>query len=132
MQYLKNAPTGIMVKTREKKLTLPTTLNRYLGRLLLREKTTLKGRLDAIKSLTGIKRNPPIYINASLCLIATHNLKNCETVLINSHTVLKVEACDPRTTRLIFDDLSELIVKRNVSVIEKRISQARFLREKWN
>ena len=60
------------------------TLDNYLNSLCLKELTTFKGRLEAIKNNYHLIKNVPIYINSKIVLFTTNNIKSFDNIYINS------------------------------------------------
>ncbi len=95
------------------------TLDNYLNNLCLKELTTLKGRMFAIKNNYHIIKNVPIYINPNLVFFSTNNIKAIDNIYINSIYIKSLEMVDNKC-RIIFYDNQELIVNNQYHIIRNK------------
>ncbi len=107
MHYIRKNASGIAVTDGRATKRLACSLQGYLDTLLLAELTTFEGRMAALRKMTGMKRNLPIYIDDSICLYTTKSLREPDAICINFHRVLSIR--DKKfSAEVIFKDLSIL------------------------
>ena len=85
---------------------------------LLKQLTTLKGRLDAIKKVYHINKNIPVFLDNNLVFIQTFNKKQHENIYINAHRIIDMIK-DKESTIIIFEDDSKLTVDKPLHIIKK-------------
>jgi len=107
MHYIRKDASGIAVTDGKATKRLACSLRAYLDGLLLAELTTFDGRMAALRKLTGMKRNLPIYIDDTVCLYATKSLREPDVVCINYHRVLSIRDKGAEA-EVIFKDLTIL------------------------
>lgn len=85
---------------------------------LVKDLTTLKGRLDATIEKYNIHKNVPIYITQDIILIQTHNKKENDNIYINVCNIIDIIK-DNNNTIIIFIDKSLLRVNKPYHLIKK-------------
>lgn len=86
---------------------------------LLKDLTTLKGRLDATIKKYNIHKNVPIYITEDIILIQTHNKKENDNIYINVCNTIDILKDNNNNTIIIFVDKSLLRVNKPYHLIKK-------------
>ena len=120
LNYIKTYTKEIYVNGKEK---LNIKFNDYINQLLLGQLTTLKGRVDAIKSKYKLLKLTPIYINKYMCLFPIYNLKDYENIFINVFEIKTLDTINKKT-RIEFINGDKLIVNKNINVINNYIRRA--------
>lgn len=91
----------------------------YLNNLCLKELTTLKGRIYAIKKNYHIIKNVPIYIKQDLVFFATNNVKTLDNIYINSVYVKSIEEIKEKC-KIIFYDNQSILVNNSYQIIRRK------------
>lgn len=90
---------------------------RYLNNLYLNELTTLKGRIEAIKTKYHVIKNTPIYIKENLVLFPTHNKKSINNIYVNSIYIKHIESSMDRS-KVIFYDNQEILIDKDIHLLK--------------
>ncbi len=106
MQYIERVSEGLLVKTEDKMEILAQGMKAFLNTLLKKELATYEGRIKTLKEAYQLKNNVPIYIDESLCMYMSTNIRDMNAVCINYHSVLSIRKKDTHTSEIIFKDLS--------------------------
>ena len=76
-------PKGSLIITTSKSILVPMSLRRTIDELCLAHGSSLIGRIDFAKRVTGKKRMLPIYVSSKCILCPSGSLKSYETVVHN-------------------------------------------------
>ena len=127
MNYIKRNQFGIL----KDNIQLETSLISHINDLCINGLSTLKGRTEAAKRLLRIARLVPIMVDENKMLIQTKSLREYDCVLINYYNLLSVVRIDNITTKVIFRDLSEIIINTSFKKIKGQVSLCERLLAFW-
>lgn len=85
---------------------------------LLKQLTTLKGRLDAVSKVYHINKNIPVFLDNNLVFIQIFNKKQHNNIYINVYKIIDMIK-DKENTVIIFEDGSKLFVEKPLHIIKK-------------
>ena len=122
MNYIKTMNNKIAIYTKKSIKTYKVSFNNYINKVLLKDLTTLPGRIDAVKIKYHIYKLVPIYIDKDICLLPLFNLNSDINIYINVYQVLKT-INDSNKTKIIFIDGEELYVNINTSTLKNKIKK---------
>lgn len=123
--YIQDNRYNLIVQTEDTRHQINELLNKYLHQLCLKEHTTLKGRLQAIKELYGFKYNPPIYINNHIILVKIVDWNNI--YYINVYNVVGLEKISHQQTKVIFSDQTVLVIKKSKRSISDQFKKGQLI-----
>ncbi|HOA78186.1 MAG: hypothetical protein WBL47_07050 [Bacilli bacterium] len=86
--YFYELETGILEINVDYQKTHRLTARQIFNNLLLRELTTLKGRLDALKELFSFSYNVPVYINSGMIFFKVFGK---DKIWVNGANVLDIK-----------------------------------------
>lgn len=117
--YLKKIKNKTLIKNlfQEEKI-VKHSFEDILNSVLIKDLTTLDGRLTAIKEKYNIRKNVPIYVSQDIILIQTKNKKENDNIYININNVVDIVE-DINDTIIIFFDKSLLRVNKPYHLIKK-------------
>ena len=127
MNYIKLNDQQIIISSFKSIKKIDTKLNVYLDQLLLRDLTTLKGRVDAIKKIYHIDKLTPIYIDNNCCLIPLFNQSYNYNYYLNIYqikNIIKEDNC----SIIHFIDGEKIKVNKKRTLILKQIAKARLIK----
>lgn len=108
----------------------PVSFEKTLSIMLLKEFTTLQGRMDAIRRILPNSYNLPLYINRYLILfrIPKSPFGDSGTVWING---VNVESCFalPSGSQICFRGGKTLQTEKSISSVKAQLDKIRILRE---
>lgn len=123
MNYIKVNDDKILISCAKTIKRINRKIDNYLEQLLLKDLTTLKGRVDSIKKQYHIYKLTPIYIDEDICLIPLFNQSYNYNYYLNVNNIKNVEEKDERT-EITFVDGERIIVNKKRSLILKQINKA--------
>lgn len=129
MNYIRRTPYGIEISMNQRKIVIETSINQALNKLCLMSCSTLQGRIDASKLILHTKSKVPIYINQQIVLIPTMSYRNFDCVFFNLYNILHIKKASQHKTKIIFDDLSFLIVECSQNIIDNQMNKAKKLND---
>jgi len=106
MQYIERVADGLLIKSEDKKTVTRQGMKQYLNSLLKKELATYEGRIKTMRETYRLKNNVPIYIDETLCLYMSTNIRDVDTICINYHSVLSIREKNRSSSEVIFKDLS--------------------------
>ncbi len=129
MNYLKRGNNGVVLKTETGIKMINGGIKKYLNDLCLINLATFDGRKKAISKLLKAKKNLPIYINQQVFVYPTKALREYDVVFINYHHVLSWKEITPTHTKIIFNNLEELIVEISSKRVKKQHQRIAYILE---
>ncbi len=81
-------------------------------------------KIKYTKEILNIKTRPPLYINKNILLIPTKALRSYDNVWINYFNISNITKKGSKT-KIIFDNLKELILNINYHSFLKSINEAK-------
>jgi hypothetical protein len=111
--FLSEANNKIIEKNLYYELEHCTDSNDLFNKECLKEFTTLKGRIDALKVVYNYRYNVPIYINNGLLFI---KIKNEEILWVNVHQVIEITK-DADQVLIVFPNEIKYRIKANYRTI---------------
>lgn len=128
MKYIKRSKEGILVL--DKKATyLQRGLKQYINDLCIKNLSTIEGREKAAKKLLNITSNLPVYVNEEIILFPTKSIRNYDCVYLNFHKILTLKKQDNISSKVIFDDLSEVVVGISLKKLKRQLLRANTIYE---
>ncbi len=109
MYYIKRNAGGVEVYDGHTVHTLSSGMQSVFNSLCLKELTTFKGRMDALKKHFERRYNLPVYINETMCFYGSAPIRRPEAVYVNFFDVLSLRDLGGRT-EILFKDLSVLLL----------------------
>ncbi|MCF0105397.1 MAG: competence protein ComK [Holdemanella sp.] len=94
---------------RKEYLTYPS-ISSYLNQLCIKNGSTLKGRTEAFKKLTGARKFIPVFVSDDIIYFPTASLKACDCLWIRYEAIHHVEYKE-KTCILFFKDATRLLYK---------------------
>jgi hypothetical protein len=119
--YHHNKETIVMVK--EGKKVLESSLEEFLSPYFLEYLTTLKGRVDAIRLKYHIRKNVPLFVDETLNLFPTSDLKDLNNIFLNAYNIKRVYDFQ-RKTKVEFKSGHELIISQPYSKVYRHYRRA--------
>ena len=129
MDYIKRGNNGVVLKTESGIEIINGGIKKYLNDLCLNNLATFDGRKKAIGKLLKEKKNLPIYINYQLFVYPTKALREYDVIFINYHHVLSYKEITPTHTKIIFNNLDELIIDISFKRVEKQHQRIAYILE---
>lgn len=123
MKYVKRSSEGIMVLDRKAHF-YTRGIRQFINDLCIKNLSTFEGREKAASSVLSIKSNLPIYVNEEMLLFPTKSIRNFDCIYVNYHKVLTVKKKSEGLSKVIFDDLSELVVDVNLTKLKRQYKRA--------
>lgn len=102
------------------KTVIQKTFEQYLNSLLIKDLTTYKGRIDAIRIKYNYRKLIPIYICEDLCLIPIENKKSIDNLYLNIYSIKYIDI----TSNIIFNDNTIIKLDKKYHIIKKYIKRA--------
>jgi competence transcription factor ComK len=112
-----------MAVTKEGRKTLGTHLEEFLSPYCLEYLTTLKGRIDAIKIKYRIRKNVPLFIDETLNLFPTSDLKDSNNIYLNAYNIKRVYDFQ-KGTKVEFKSGQELTISQPYSKVYRHYRRA--------
>lgn len=118
--YVKKANRGVVIKKlNQPEITINLLLEDLLNQALLKDLTTLEGRIQAISLSYHIYKHIPIYLTNNLILMPTNNKKQIDNIYINSYNIIDMVTKNKDETIIIFFDNSQILINRPYHLIKK-------------
>lgn len=122
--YLKKSNRSTIVKNLfQDEIEIDIMLDELLERVCLKDLTTLKGRIDAIKKVYHIHKYIPIYLTEDIILITVFNKKQIDNIYINTCNIIDMVK-DNNKTIIVFLDRSQLIINKSYRLVKRYFDQS--------
>lgn len=128
MKYITRSTEGIQVFNK-KTTVVCKGLKQYIDELCIQNLSTFKGRSDAAKRVLQCTTNLPIYVNESILLFPTKSIRNMDCVYINFYRVLSVQKVTLNSSKIIFDDLTEMHIQTSHKKLQNQMLRSQTICE---
>lgn len=124
--YIKNHESGTLcVYEDEKKDFILCNLNKFLEGLCLEHGSSLEGRAQSFRYLTGFVQKPCILVDEKreVLLFPVLGLMSYENYFINYQKVVYTKCIDTHESELVFCDGTRLLIPFDIRVIRNQIKR---------
>ena len=127
MNYITRSEYGIIVGSNKCDEILNDSLLNYINKLCIKNMSSFEGRKHASKQLLKSSSNLPILVNDELFIFPTESVRNGSCFYINYFSILCIKTNYDGKTKIIFIDLSEIIVDISRFRILKQMKRVELL-----
>lgn len=120
MKYLTRSEYGIKVDEK----TLRSGMIEYINKLCLEVLATYIGRKQSAIVTLSIKSLIPVYISSNAVLFPTHSVRNSDCFFVNYCRVLSVIDEGKGRSKILFDDLTSILVNQTDKKILKQMRKS--------
>ena len=107
--------------SRSSKEFITKGLKQFINDLCVKNLSTFEGREKASGIILNRKSILPIYVDQEMCLFPTESIRNYGCIYINYNELLSFKAQSNKETKIIFYDLSEILVNISYEKIRKQV-----------
>lgn len=126
--YLKENSYQTLLYYTDEQIIKEDDYKNFLHTLCLKEYTTLKGRIEAIKELFGFKYNVPIYINDKIILVKIPEGEY--NIWINVYNIVSISEVDQYSTNIVFVNNSSLVVMMSKNKVISIVNKGQMIKNK--
>lgn len=123
MKYIMRSSEGVNIDGEKMKCGM----NEYINKMCVSNLSTLEGRIKSVSQTLGIQSNVPVFVGKNILLFPTKCRREYDCVYINYHRVLSVCKVDLECSKVVFDDLTELMVTQTQRKIKSQFSKCETL-----
>lgn len=128
MKYIKRSSEGTMISKSSKEF-VKKGLKQSINEWCIKNLSTFEGREKAAGILLNRKSVLPIYVNKDIFLFPTESLRNYSCIYINYNELLSFTELSTTETRIIFYDLTEIVVPISYQKIKMQIVRVQTILE---
>lgn len=122
MKYITRDLLGTKIQDCEKQI-LTKGLIQSINELCIKNLSTYQGRKEASKKILKRNCNLPIYVDRKTILFPTKSIREYDVVFVNYIRVISITKYKQMFTKIIFDDLTELVVLVTVNKIKEQMKR---------
>ena len=123
MKYIKRTTEGILVLEKEARY-LTKGLKQFMNEACIQNLSTFEGRKQAAQIILNHTSNLPIYVDEDTIMFPTKSIRNYDCIYVNYHQVLSLKETIGGSTRIVFNDLSEIKVDTSIVKMRKQLFRA--------
>lgn len=127
MNYIRRSVEGIEISYKGCFEEINRSLIDYINDLCINNLSTYHGRLNASKKILNSKINLPIYVNESLFLFPTESVRKASCFFLNYYEILSIKAIRDNKSKIVFLDLSVLILEISHLRIQKQMEKVEIM-----
>ena len=95
----------------------------FLNECTLEGLSTYEGRIKSVGKVLNINSKVPVFIDKELLLFPTKGTRNYDCYFINYHQVLSISKWPSNQTKVVFNDLTTIILDIDNKKINKQMER---------
>ncbi len=127
MNYIKRNYNGIEVNDYTT-TSMNTGFRNFIQQLCLKNYSTLEGRIEFSKMISGSNSKVPFFVSDDILLVPTHSFRNYKCILINLFNIQDYYRINDKI-RVVFKNSQKLDIDVRINTIKNQLKKANVLVE---